>query len=395
MSGPAWGRRAFLTRCGAAAVGAAGLCAIESLPHCGRFPRAASAEDVFDFAPSGGGDAGVSDCPAAHWDPQEGGRVICRLCPRECRVADRERGYCGVRENIGGQYRTLVHSRVSAVHVDPVEKKPFFHVRPGSPAFSLATPGCNLQCKYCQNWEISQFRPEQVPSAEAAPEQVIAAALRAGAPFVAFTYAEPVIFWEYARDIADAGNARGLRSLMISNGYIQEKPLREIVSRLAAVKIDLKGFSESFYKDVTDGELKPVLRTLEILKETGIWFEIVVLVVPTLNDDEESMRGLCAFVAEKLGPDVPLHFTRFHPAYRLQNLPPTPVSTLERVHGYARDAGLRFAYLGNVPGHPGESTYCPQCGAAVVRRSGYTILENTLEDGACPKCRRTIPGLWT
>jgi pyruvate formate lyase activating enzyme len=395
MSASPWNRRAFLTRCGAVAAGAAGICALDSFPLCDRLPATALAGDTFDFGEPAEEGSRTSDFPAAHWDPQEGGRVICRLCPRECRVADQERGYCGVRENVAGQYKTLVHSRVCAVHVDPVEKKPFFHVRPGSPAFSIATAGCNIQCKYCQNWEISQFRPEQVPSVEASPARIAAAAKEADAPFVAFTYSEPVIFWEYARDVADAGKVAGLRSLMISNGFIQEKPLREILTRLSAVKIDLKGFTESFYKEVCDGELKPVLRTLEILKETGTWFEIVVLVIPTLNDDEESMRGLCAFVAEKLGPDVPLHFTRYQPLYRLKNLPATPVATLERIHGYARDAGLHFAYLGNVPGHPSESTYCPGCRTALIERSGYTILANVLQSGACPKCRRVIPGLWT
>ncbi len=391
MIGRSLDRRRFLARCAAAA---AGCCAVDSLP----FPRvdwgSAKAEDLFRFE-TPDGEIGLSDVRAMHWDAISDGRVICRLCPRECRVADRERGYCGVRENAGGVYKTLVHSRICAVHTDPVEKKPLFHVMPGANAFSLATAGCNIQCRFCQNWEISQFRPEQVESIPAPPEQVVAAARRAGAPLIAFTYSEPVVFYEYMLDIAKAGNPAGLKSLMISNGYIQEKPLRELLPHLGAVKIDLKGFTESFYREVCDGELAPVLRTLEILKETGTWFEIVVLVIPTLNDDEAQMKGLCGWVAERLGSEVPIHFTRFHPAYRIQNIPSTPVATLERVLSYAREAGLRFAYLGNVPGHPAESTYCPGCGATLIQRTGFAISSNTLRAGRCLACDRAIPGVWS
>jgi len=381
-------RRTFLARCAAAAVG---YCACDAIPF-----RAAFAQDAFDFDQSPPAAKGrLSDVRAAHWDSMEGGRVTCRLCPRECRVADQERGACGVRTNDGGVYKTLVYGQVAAVHVDPVEKKPFFHVAPGSPAYSIATAGCNIQCRFCQNWEISQFRPEQVESTSATPERIVRAARESECRFLAYTYSEPVIYYEYMRDCADAGNAAGLDSLMISNGYIQEKPLREILPRLYAVKIDLKGFTEGFYRDVCDATLKPVLQTLQILKETGKWFEIVVLVIPTLNDDEAQMRGLCTWVAETLGPDVPVHFTRFHPEYRLTNLPSTPVATLERIHGYAREAGMHFAYIGNVPGHPAESTYCPGCGTVLVRRAAYTILEMAIRDGRCPKCRRAIPGLWS
>jgi pyruvate formate lyase activating enzyme len=379
-------RRDFLARCAgcAAAIAFADILA-----------RPARSEDVFEFQKQQDAAGGVSDARAAWWDAMPDGRVTCRLCPRECRVADQERGYCGVRANEGGVYKTLVHGRVAAVHLDPVEKKPFFHVAPGSAAYSLATAGCNMQCRFCQNWEISQFRPEQVPSVEAPPDRVVAAARAARAPFLAYTYSEPVVFFEYMRDIADAGKAAGIRSLVISNGYIQEKPLRELLGRVAAVKIDLKGFTEEYYRDVCDAQLKPVLATLEILRDSGVWFEIVVLVVPTLNDDETSMRGLCAWIASHLGPEVPIHFTRFHPNYRLQNLPVTPVRTLERIHGYAREAGLAFAYIGNVPGHAAENTICPGCGHILVRRSAYTVLDMSITDGRCSSCARVIPGLWS
>lgn len=392
MNGHPLERRRFLARCAAAAGAAAG---------CALFDARASAEDAagpgypFEFAPDGERSTTLSSVRAEHWEEQSGGRVLCRLCPRECRVADQERGSCGVRMNDGGVYRTLVHSRVCAVHRDPVEKKPFFHVLPGAEAFSLATAGCNIQCRFCQNWEISQFRPEQVPSTVASPEQVVAAAARAGSPLIAFTYTEPVIFWEYARDICDAARDAGIRCVMVSNGYIQEKPLREIASRLAAVKIDLKGFTEEFYREACDARLEPVLKSLEILRESGTWLEIVNLVIPTLNDSDASMRGLCAWVANRLGTETPLHFTRFHPAYRLMNLPPTPPATLERCHRVAREEGLLFAYVGNLPGHPAESTLCPGCSEVLVRRSSYTILQNTIRQGRCPRCARAIPGVWS
>jgi pyruvate formate lyase activating enzyme len=394
-------RRAFLARCAACAIG---MSAIDALPFStGRIPgavpfpfgpRSARAEDIFRFDTSPGGEGGIADIRAAHWESIDGGRIVCRLCPRECRVANQERGACGARANDGGVYKTLVYGRLAANHVDPVEKKPFFHIAPGSPAYSIATAGCNFQCRFCQNWEISQFRPEQVESVEAGPERIARAARDAACPFIAYTYSEPVIYYEYVRDVADQGNAAGLKSLMVSNGYIQEKALRELLPRLHAVKIDLKGFTEDFYRDVCDGTLQPVLRTLEILKETGVWFEIVVLVIPTLNDDASQMQAMCGWIARALGPDVPVHFTRFHPAYRLMDIPSTPVATLERIHGYAQDAGLRFAYIGNVPGHPAESTYCPGCGETLVRRVAYTIIEKKIRDGRCPKCAREIPGRW-
>ncbi len=386
-----WSRRRFLARCAGCA---AGFAAIDAIPWIDANPRPANAEDLLEFAPQADGQYALSDYPAAHWETDQEGRVICKLCPRECRVADRERGNCGVRENHGGGFRSLVHSRPCTYHVDPIEKKPFFHVWPASEAFSIATAGCNLQCRFCQNWEISQFRPEQIPSTEAPPQQIITAAKRSLCRVIASTYSEPVVFYEYVRDIAILGNEQGIKSVMVSSGYIQEKPLRELLPHLAAVKIDLKGFTEDYYREVCSGKLAPVQKTLEVLKETRTWFEIVVLVVPTLNDDEKQMRALCGWVADHLGPEVPVHFTRFHPAYRLTNLPSTPVKTLERIHGYAREAGLSFAYIGNVRGHPAENTVCPTCGEILIRRIGYTILENRLEDGKGSACARPIPGLW-
>jgi pyruvate formate lyase activating enzyme len=337
------------------------------------------------------------DLPAreAHWYKKlDRGRVECQLCPQGCVVADMERGSCGVRENRGGTYYTLVHSLACSLHADPIEKKPFFHVLPGELALSFATAGCNVECKFCQNWEISQFRPEQVQAYWLPPESLVEMAKRSGAKLTAATYSEPVVFWEYVRDVAACARKAGLRPTVVSNGYIQELPLREVLPLLDAVKVDLKAFTESFYDQQVRGKLEPVLKTLEIIRSAGVWLEIVVLLIPTLNDSEGEIRRLAAWVKEHLGPEVPLHFTRFHPTYRLTNLPPTPVATLERAWRAATAEGLRFVYLGNVPGHPAESTSCPGCGEVVVRRMGFRVLGNSLVDGCCPKCRRAIPGVW-
>jgi pyruvate formate lyase activating enzyme len=339
------------------------------------------------------------DLPAreASWYKKlEERRVECQLCPRGCQVADAERGGCGVRENRGGTYYTLVHGLACTVHLDPIEKKPFFHVLPGQRALSYATAGCNVECKFCQNWEISQFRPEQVRNLWLPPEELAAAAHRAGVPLLSATYSEPVVFWEYVRDTAIAGRRLGLKSTVVSNGYIQEGSLSDVLPLLTAEKVDLKSFRESFYRDVVRGELKPVLKTLENIKKSGVWLEIVVLLVPTLNDSEEEARDLARWVKANLGTEVPVHFTRFHPTYRLTNLPPTPIVTLERAWNAARSEGLSFAYLGNVPGHPGENTTCPGCGALLIHRIGFEVLENhLLAGGRCPKCGRVIPGVWS
>ncbi len=332
---------------------------------------------------------------ASWWKRLDQGRVECQLCPRGCRVADMERGSCGARENRGGTYVTLVNGAACAVHVDPIEKKPFFHVLPGETALSFATAGCNVECKFCQNWEISQFRPEQVRSWYLPAEALVALARKNGARLTAATYSEPVIFWEYVRDVARAARKQGIRPTVVSNGYIQEKPLREVLPLLTAYKVDLKSFSERFYRELIRGELKPVLKTLEITREVGTWLEIVVLIIPTWNDTDEEARKLARWVKTHLGPDVPVHLTRFHPTYRLTNLPPTPVATLERLWKVARAEGLHFVYLGNVPGHPGENTTCPGCGAVLIRRMGFTVLANRLAKGRCPDCGREIPGVWS
>jgi pyruvate formate lyase activating enzyme len=384
------GRRAFVARLAASCAG----CALAGAGPLGAEARAFPLQDAAP-GPVRLEEGGLNPQPARWYKTLAEGWVQCGLCPRGCRISEGERGTCGVRENRHGKLYTLVHSRPCALNVDPVEKKPFFHLLPGATALSLATPGCNFDCKCCQNWEIAQARPEQVPTRTLTPNDAVALAQRERAPLIACTYTEPVVFSEYVLDIAAAGRKAGVRTVMISNGYIQEQPLADLCREIAAYKVDLKGFNEAFFRQHCGGELHYVLDTLRRLKVHGTWMEIVALVIPNQNDSVEEIRALSRFVRDDLGPEVPVHFTRFHPYYRLLNLPSTPVPTLERCRQIALGEGLRFVYLGNVPGHPGEHTYCPGCGKVLIRRLGMAVVENRLAGGACPDCHRRIPGIWS
>ena len=321
--------------------------------------------------------------------------VQCQLCPKQCIVGPGGRGICEVRENRGGEYYTLVYGRAASVNIDPVEKKPFYHVMPGSPIFSFATAGCNMDCKNCQNWQLSQARPEDLPAMALPPAKLVAAAREQGCSLIAGTYNEPTIFFEYLLDVAVEGNKHGVRTTMVSAGYINREPMLELCRELAAIKIDLKSMRDDFYRSNCEGTLKPVLDSIELVKNQGVWLEIVYLVVPTLNDGEEEIRELARWVRTNVGPDVPLHFSRFHPQYKLKNLPPTPYETLGRCHEIARSEGLNYVYVGNLPGRGETDTRCPKCGKLVVRRQHYRVAEKHLEDGHCEFCHYPIPGLWS
>jgi pyruvate formate lyase activating enzyme len=332
---------------------------------------------------------------AMYYEPLEEMRIQCKLCPWECAVADQERGTCGVRENREGTYYTLVHSQPCAAHVDPIEKKPLFHYLPGSLAFSIATAGCNIECQFCQNWNIAQVRPEQVDAYYLPPEGVTDVSLRYDCKTIAYTYSEPVVFFEYMYDSARYARERKIGNVIISNGFINKEPLVDLCQYLTGVKIDLKAFTETFYHDVCRGELKPVLNTLETLRDLGIWYELVVLLIPTLNDSRQELEEMSHWIYHELGEHVPVHFSRFHPMYKIKNLPPTPVKTIEMARDIAMNAGLHYVYAGNVPGHPGEHTYCPACGEIVVQRVGYNIQQVALDDnGTCKHCQHPIPGIW-
>ena len=399
------GRREFLKKLGAisgAALGASLAQGLTPVP----FPFSGPGETRLRPGAAEGAAAqqDAATRPAPQTPPREASfykklpemEVECQVCPRKCRVGDVERGYCGARENRRGVYYSLGYALPCAVHVDPIEKKPFFHFLPGTTSFSLGTAGCNMDCKFCQNWEMSQARPEQTENYYLPPKETVEAARRASASTVAFTYSEPgVVAVEYMLDVAELGNQSGLKTVMVSNGYINREPMLEACRRLGAVKVDLKGFSEKYYKDVCDATLKPVLDTLVLLKSSRVWHEIVYLVLPTLNDGDSELSSMAKWVARELGPDVPLHFSRFYPIYKMKKLPQTPLSTLERAWKIAKGAGLHYVYIGNVPGHEAENTYCPKCGKPVVRRAGYSILEMKVSRGRCAYCGNPIAGVWS
>ncbi|MCD6352010.1 MAG: AmmeMemoRadiSam system radical SAM enzyme [Armatimonadetes bacterium] len=331
---------------------------------------------------------------ARYWKPLGNKRVECLLCPKKCQVGDRERGFCGVRENRGGVYYTLVYGSAAAARPDPIEKKPLFHFLPGTLAYSIATAGCNMNCKDCQNWELSQARPEQLRTQPLPPAEVARQARLTGCRSIAYTYNEPTIFYEYMYDTAVEGRKHGLRSVVITAGYINQKPLRALIPRVDAIKVDLKGFSDAFYRRYCAGALGPVLETIKTIHAAGRWLELVVLIVPGINDAASSIEAMCKWIRNNLGPEVPVHFTRFFPNYQLRNLPPTPLATLERCYNIARRVGLHFVYLGNVPSSPAQNTVCPGCGKTLIERRGYSILANRLKHGRCPYCGRKIPGVW-
>jgi pyruvate formate lyase activating enzyme len=345
-----------------------------------------------------------TSCLSCH-EPDEGvsgdlfdhGQTIikCTLCAQACVIREGERGGCRARANVAGKLRSLVYGRPVSVHVDPIEKKPFYHFLTGSEAFSLATAGCPLHCKFCQNWEISQARPEDFDVPFVAPKTIVENTEKRRATVIAFTYNEPTVFVEYFTDIARIARSRGLSSVLVSCGFMNEEPLEEMCSVLDAIKIDLKGYNKEFYRRVCGAELDPVLRSIKQVRKSGVHLEIVNLVVPTLNDSDEMLSDLARWVVGEVGPDVPVHFTRFHPDYQMVNLPPTPVQTLEKAYEIAKSEGLRYPFVGNVPGHPGNHTYCPECGKAVVVRKGFFVSETHVVNGRCAYCSEPIAGVWT
>jgi len=321
--------------------------------------------------------------------------VQCQLCPRRCTLANGQRGFCRVREPKAGKLYSLVYNKACAVHIDPMEKKPLFHFLPGTPVYSIATAGCNFRCKFCQNWQISQLPPEETDNYDFSPKDIVTQALQNNCPSIAYTYTEPSIFYEYMLETAKLAKSRGLRSMYHSNGSLNPEPAEELSLYLDAANVDLKGFTQDFYSEFCAGYLEAVLGTLKILKRNRVWLEITNLVIPTVNDDPGKISQMCLWIKDNLGPDVPLHFSRFHPQYKLTSLSSTPVHTLEKARAIAEAAGLNFVYIGNVPGHPAENTYCPSCRKPVILRSGYSILNNSIVSGKCKFCGREIPGIFS
>lgn len=333
---------------------------------------------------------------AMFWERADDRRVRCGLCRFNCLIAEGRRGICGVRENRAGALVSLVHGRSIAEHVDPIEKKPLFHYLPGSTSFSIATVGCNFRCLHCQNAEISQWphSGREIPGRSLPPAEIVRRALLSGCRSIAYTYTEPTVFYEYAFDTATLAHGEGLGNVFVTNGYTSTAALEKIAPVLDAANVDLKGFSEKFYREVTGASLSGVLATLRDYRRLGIWLEVTTLVIPGLNDSDADLRGIARFIAEELGPLVPWHVSAFHPTYRMLDRPPTPVATLRRARQFGLDAGLRHVYVGNVPDEDGENTFCPACGELLIERRGFRLGRMRIENGGCGCCHAPLAGVW-
>jgi len=335
-----------------------------------------------------------SHTPARWWHTLPDGRIQCDLCPRDCKLHEGQRGLCFVRKMEGGRMVLTTYGRSSGFCVDPIEKKPLNHFYPGSSVFSFGTAGCNLACKFCQNWDISKSRETDTLMDQAAPDEIAIAAERAGCRSVAFTYNDPVIFAEYAMDVADACHARGLKTVAVTAGYIHDEPRRAFYAKMDAANVDLKAFTDDFYVKLTGAHLQPVLDTLVYLKrETDVWFEITTLLIPGHNDSDAELEAMSQWILRELGPEVPLHFSAFHPDWKMQDVPPTPASTLSRARDIALKAGLHYVYTGNVHDSTGGTTACPACHEALIVRDWYRIEHYSVTpDGHCPHCGHAIAG---
>ena len=321
--------------------------------------------------------------------------VRCTLCRHRCIIREGESGICRIRVNKEGKLYSLVYGYPIALHIDPIEKKPLFHFLPGSNALSIATVGCNFRCKFCQNWDISQLPRDynRVEGYKVSPEEVVGAALRSGSTIISYTYTEPTIFFEYALEIAGLAHAKGLRNIFVTNGYMTPEAIEMATGLIDAANVDLKAFSDKFYKKYCSARLAPVLETLKHMRSAGIWIEVTTLLIPGLNDDKHEIASLAEFIADSLGRETPWHISRFHPAYRLLDAPLTPVKSLTTAFEIGKDAGLKYVYIGNVATKHGADTFCSNCGTTVIDRKGYTARCNMTRDERCPVCNEKIQGV--
>lgn len=333
---------------------------------------------------------------AKHYRKLKNMTVQCQLCPWFCTLKNREMGKCSVRENREGVLYSLVYARPCSVNIDPIEKKPLYHFLPGTKSYSIGTVGCNLFCHNCQNYSTSRAKPEEVLSTKLEPKQVVENAIRSKCQSISYTYNEPTIFYEYTYDTAKLARKKKLKNVMVTNGYINEKPLKELYKYVDGANVDLKGFSEEFYKKVCEVRLKPVLDSLKIMRKMKVWTEVTNLIVPGQNDNMKDIKKMCEWLKNSLGSDVPLHFSRFYPCYRMLDTPMTPYETLKEAYEVARKAGIKYVYLGNVSAEEGYSdTYCPNCGEKLIKRTTFFGVEyNKIKNGTCFKCKEKIPGVW-
>ena len=333
--------------------------------------------------------------PALWWQPADKGRILCTLCPRDCLIPEGKNGFCFIRRNEGGKLVTQGYGRPTGLQVDPIEKKPLSHFLPGTTILSLGGAGCNLGCRFCQNWNTSKAKADQVRSADLPPEDVVQLALKQNAPSIAYTYNDPTIWGEYVIDIAKIAHENGLKNVMVTAGYIHEQPFRDIYQHIDAANVDLKAFAETFYYKLTFSHLQPVLDTLLRLKnETGVWVEITNLIIPGQNDSQDETKRMCDWIYENLGPDVPMHFTAFHPDFKMLDTPRTPPATLDRAREIAIESGIRYVYVGNVHNPNGQTTYCPNCQTPVIERDWHSVSAYRVENGRCPDCNATIAGVF-
>lgn len=332
---------------------------------------------------------------ARFYQKLDGNRVQCQLCFRQCVVSNGKRGFCRNRENRDGTYYTIVYGKPSALQIDPIEKEPCYHMWPGTKIFCTGTASCNNRCQFCHNWHLSQRSLEELDYYLAPPEAIIKAAGKYNCESLSFTYNEPTVFYEYMYDIAKLGQENGFGVLYHTNGSINKEPLLALLEHMNAVTVDLKGFTETYYREVCSSRLEPVMKTLVNIRKAGKHLEIVNLMVPTLNDNPDDIRRMCRWIVENLGEDTPLHFSRFHPNYKLTNLPPTPIETLEMAYEIATQEGLHYVTLGNVPGHEHNSTFCPNCKKKILHRIHFQVLENNVENGKCKFCGHSIAGIWS
>ena len=339
---------------------------------------------------------GLPGRTARWWHALPDGRLRCELCPRECTLRDGQRGFCFVRARHGDEIRLDTYGHCSGLAVDPIEKKPLNHVLPGSRVLSFGTAGCDLACRFCQNWEISTARSMTAVGVPAMPRDIAHDASARGCSAVAFTYNDPVVFAEYAMDTARAVNEQQMLSIAVTAGYINPEPRDEFFACMDAANIDLKGFTEGFYRRITGGRLDVVLDTIDAVVHNGrTWVELTTLLIPGMNDSDEELRAMCGWIVRQLGPDVPLHFTAFHPSNRMRDVPPTTATSVERARQIALDAGIHFVYTGNVHDPAGQTTGCPQCGTALIERDGYRVGPVRLDDlGRCRSCGYALPGIF-
>jgi len=331
------------------------------------------------------------------YEPLKEQAVKCNLCSHRCLIRSGKRGICNVRENRDGILNTLVYGKLIARHIDPIEKKPLFHLRPGSRSYSIATVGCNFKCRFCQNADIAQLpsdRNGMIVGDPVTPEEVVAAAIRADCRSISYTYTEPTIYFEFAYDTARIAHEKGLLNVFVTNGYMTPEALHMIAQYLDAANVDLKSFSDDYYKNYCGARLSPVLETLNLMKSLHILVEVTTLLVTGLNDGKTELESLAGFIAESLGPETPWHISRFHPTYKLTDRPPTPLKSLIAARAIGQAAGLKYVYLGNVPGEDGENTACPGCGKTLIERRGFTVGRNRLKEGRCPDCNAEIEGIW-